>query len=240
MDNSAGREPEPITSELLADLQAGLLDDASAAALRQRIRTDPTAADMLAGLDRVRRDLADLGTDEASAPAVPAEVTGRIHATLSALHAGPTHAVRHTPRWQFLGLVVGIAAAVAGIVIAVLVLMRDPTPTFSMGPTANSITVSRPAPTLPLSNPQIIGLLSRRPDYGPLADPNLRASCLAGLGYSAATQVLGARPVDMQGRSGLLMVLPADTPGMVVALVVAPDCNSAHTGLLADTVVTGP
>ena len=34
--------------------------------------------------------------------------------------------------------------------------------------------------------------------------------------------------------------LPADTPGMVLALVVEPDCNSAHSGLLADTLVTRP
>jgi hypothetical protein len=240
MDNSAGREPEPITPGLLADLQAGLLDDATAAALRLRIRTDPAAAQMLAALDQVRRELADLGTAEASAPDVPADVTARIGAALRADRTGPTHAARHTPRWQLIGLVVGVGAAVAGVAVGVLMLMRDPTPTFSAGPTANSITVSRPAPALPLSNPQIVGLLSQSPDYGPLADPQRRASCLSGLGYSAATQVLGARPVDMQGRPGLLMVLPADTPGMVLALVVAPDCNSAHTGLVADTLVTRP
>ena len=240
MDNGAGREPEPVTPELLADLQGGLLDDATAAALRQRIRSDPEAAQMLAALDQVRRDLADLGADETSAPDVPGEVTARIGASLRAEHTGPTHAVSHTPRWQLIGLVVGIGAAVVGLVIGVLMLMRDPTPTFSVGPTANSITVSRPAPAFPLSNPQIVGLLSQSPDYGRLADPQLRASCLSGLGYSAATQVLGARPVDMHGRPGLLMVLPADTPGMVRALVVAPDCNSAHTGLLADTLVTHP
>ena len=83
-------------------------------------------------------------------------------------------------------------------------------------------------------------MLSQSPDYGPLADPQLRASCLSGLGYSAATQVLGARPVDMKGRPGLLMLLPADTPGKVLALVDAPDCTSSHTGLLADTLVTRP
>jgi hypothetical protein len=240
MDNNAGHEPEPITTELLADLQAGLLDDATAAAVRRRIRTDPEAAEVLAALDRVRRDLAELGTDESSAPDVPAEVTARVGAALRAEHTGPTHAVRHAPRWQLTGLVVGVGAAVVGVVIGVLMLIGDPTPRFSAGPTAKSITVSRPAPVLPLSNPQIVRLLSQRPDYGPLADPQLRASCLSGLGYSAATQVLGARPVDMQGRPGLLMVLPADTPGKVLALVVAPDCDSGHTGLLADTLVTRP
>jgi hypothetical protein len=244
MDDSAGHEPEPITPELLADLQAGLLDDASAAALRHRIRTDPAAADKLAALDRVRRDLAELGTDEATAPDVPAEVTARVGAALQTApphrSAGPAHSVRHTPRWQLVALVAGVAAAVVGVVIGGLMLMRDPAPTRSAGPTAESITVSRPATELPLSGPQLAGLLSHRPDYGPLADPQRRADCLSGLGYSAATAVLGARQVDMHGRPAVLMLLPADTAGMVLALVVEPDCNSAHTGLLANTLVTRP
>jgi hypothetical protein len=36
------------------------------------------------------------------------------------------------------------------------------------------------------------------------------------------------------------MLLPGDTPGAVTALVVEPNCSSAHAGLLADTVVTRP
>jgi hypothetical protein len=119
-------------------------------------------------------------------------------------------------------------------------LTREPAPTRPAGPTAESITVSRTVTDVPLSDPQIIGLLSHSPDYGPLADPELRASCLSGLGYSAATAVLGAQPVDMHGQPGVLMVLPADTPRTVLVLVVEPGCNSAHTGLLANTLVTRP
>jgi hypothetical protein len=240
MDGSAGHEPGPLTPELLADLQAGLLDDATAAALRQRIRTDPHAAATLAALDRVRRELADLGSDDASAPDVPAAVSARVGAALREAGRAPAHSARHTPRWQVYALVAGIGAAIVGAVIGALTLMRDPAPTWSTGPTAESITVSRPATVLPLSNPQIVGLLSERPDYGPLADPPRRAACLAGLGYPADTAVLGARPVEMRGRPAVLMVLPADTPGKALALVVEQDCNAAHSGLLANTLVTRP
>jgi hypothetical protein len=247
MADSAGHEPEPITPELLADLQAGLLDDDHAAALRQRVRTDPDAASMLAALDRVRRDLADLGADDASAPEVPAAVTARIGAALR--EPAPKHSVRHTPRWQVIGLVAGVGAAVVGVVIGAVMLARDPAPRWSAGPTAERITVSRPAllvtparpaAELPLPEPEIVGLLSRAPDYGPLADPQQRASCLSGLGYSAATPVLGARPVDMHGQPAVLMVLAADTPRKLLAVVVAPNCTSAHGGLLANTLVTRP
>ena len=84
MDDDTGHEPASITPELLADLQAGLLDDATAAALRRRVRADPDAAEMLAALDRVRGELTHLGVDAASAADVPAAVTARIGAALAA------------------------------------------------------------------------------------------------------------------------------------------------------------
>lgn len=77
-----GSDDEPVTPELLSELQAGLLDDDTAARVRRRVRADPEAARALAALDTVRRELGRLGTDSASAPAVPAEVTARIVAAL--------------------------------------------------------------------------------------------------------------------------------------------------------------
>jgi hypothetical protein len=44
----------------------------------------------------------------------------------------------------------------------------------------------------------------------------------------------------MRGRPAVLLVLPADTPRTLLALVVEPNCNSAHTGLLANILVTRP
>jgi hypothetical protein len=148
--------------------------------------------------------------------------------------------MRRGPPWRLAALVTGVCATVVGAIVGGAMLVRAPAPTRSAGPTARSITVSRPATELPLSNPQIIGLLSAGPNYGPLTDPDQRTSCLSGLGYSRATTVLGAEPVDMDGRPAVLMVLPADTPRMVLALVVESDCNAAHTGLLANTLVARP
>lgn len=248
-----GPADEPITLELLADLQAGLLDDATAARLRHRARTDPETARLLAALDRVRRDLARLGTDESSAADVPAAVTARVGAALQAApppahrvasfprRARAAHSVRRSvPRLQLFGALAGLCASVVAVGIGAVMLLRTPAPIPSAGPTAERITVFEGPRDIPLSDPQIVGLLTRSPDYGPLADPQRRASCLSGLGYSATTKVLGARPVDMQGRPAVLMVLPADTPQSVIALVVAPNCSAAGTELLASTVVTRP
>jgi hypothetical protein len=44
----------------------------------------------------------------------------------------------------------------------------------------------------------------------------------------------------MRGRPAVLIVLSADTPGTVLALVVDQDCNAAHSGLLANTLITRP
>jgi hypothetical protein len=240
MDDDAGRDQAPLTFGLLANLQAGLLDDAAATALRQRIRHDPEAAAMLASLEQVRYDLADLGNDDASAPEVPAAVTARIGAALRAAPDTPAHSARQTTRWQLVALVTGVGATLVGAVVGALMLARPPEPTWSSGPTAERITVSRPATELPLPPWQVTALLTETPNWGPLADPDRRAACLSGLGYASSTPVLGARPVDMNGRPGILMLLAADSPGKVLALVVAPDCTAAHTGLLANTLLTRP
>jgi anti-sigma factor RsiW len=68
----------PVTVDLLADLQAGLLDDRAATRLRRRVRGDPAAKARLAALDRVRRNLSALAVDSVSAPDVPADVTATI------------------------------------------------------------------------------------------------------------------------------------------------------------------
>jgi len=185
---------------------------------------------------RVRADLAELGSDAASAPDVPEHVTSRV---ISALRAEPTHTVRRQPlrRLQLFAFVLGVGAAVAAVIVGASTLARDPAPTYPAGPTAHQITVARPATTIPLPKPQILGLLTRPPDYGPLSDPRQRSSCLDRLGYGGAA-VLGARPLDMSGKPAVLMLLPGDTPQTVVAVVADSNCSGAHTPLLARTEVT--
>jgi hypothetical protein len=187
-------------------------------------------------VERVRRDLTELGSDEASAPDVPPEVTERV---LAALRAEPAHTVARPPlrRLQVIGLVAGLGAAVTAVIVGAVMLNRPESPTFPTGPTAKMITVER-STAIPLPHPQIIELLSRTPDYGPLTDPGRRGSCLGGLGYPPGTTVLGARPLDMRGQPGVLLLLPGDSADDVVAVVVEPGCSGAHTGLLAKSLVS--
>ncbi len=243
-DPPAGGAHPPLTVELLADLQAGLLDDDTAARVRRQVRADPDAEAMLRALNRVRSDVAAVGADPASAPEPPPAVAARISAALRSASASSTgsaaHSARpHTRPARLIAAVAGACAVVAAIGLGTTALVNAPTPTPSTQITAEHITVSTPPMAIPLSQAQILGLLDRSPDYGPpagpLNDPARRASCLTGLGYPASTRVLGAQPIDINARPGVVLVLPGDTPDSLTVFAVALNCSAADTGLLVST-----
>ncbi|MBV8178106.1 MAG: hypothetical protein JO045_04740 [Mycobacterium sp.] len=243
----AGADP-PLTVESLSDLQAGLLDDDTAARLRKKVRAAPAARQTMDALNRVRRDIAALGGDAPSAPDVAPEVVDRVAAAWRAEQPERSrpragHTIRRGSLPRSARVAVGVTGLVAVAVAAWLgtaALIKAPAPTPSRPTTAEHITVSRPPMTIPLSDQQILALLDNDPDFGPLADPQRRTSCLAGLGYPSDARVLGARPVEIAGRPAIVLVLPADTPGTVTALAVAPNCSAVDTGLLADRIVNRP
>ena len=245
--DEAGANP-PLTVEALADLQAGLVDDDTAARLRKKVRADPDARQTMDALNRVRRDIAALGTDASSAPEVAPQVVDSVAAALRAerperSRRRAAHTVRRgrLPRSARVAVAVaGLAAAAAAVWLGTAALITAPPPTPSRPTTAQHITVSRPPMTIPLSDQQILALLDGQPDLGPFADPQRRTSCLAGLGYPADAQALAARPVEIAGRPAILLVLPGDRPGTVSALAVALTCSSVDTGLLADRIVNRP
>jgi hypothetical protein len=242
-----GSEP-PLTVELLAGLQAGALADEDAARIRRQVRADPQAAHVLGALNQVRRDLAAIGADPASAPGPPPKVAARISATLRSAEppsGGPTseaaHSVRpHIRPARIIAAVAGICAVLAAIGFGTVALLRAPEAAPSTPDDVQHITVSTPPMEVPLSQNEILGLLDHSPDYGPLGDPARRASCLTGLGYSASTQVLGARPVEINARPGIVFVLPGDAPHSLAVYAVALNCSAADTGLLANTQIPRP
>ncbi|OBK93902.1 hypothetical protein A5645_17685 [Mycobacterium asiaticum] len=209
----------PLTVELLADLQAGLLDDHTAARVRRQIRRDPQAAEQLQALQRVRTDLAAAGATSSAQPRA-------------------VHAARPPVRpARLIAGIAGLCAVVAAVAVGTTALLHEPPSTASTPATADHITVSTPVPLIPLSDQEIRALLHRAPDFGALANAAQRASCLAGLGYPASVQVLGAQPVDVNARPGVVLVMPGDTPDTVIAYAVALNCSAADTGMLASTAI---
>ena len=213
------------------------MDDATAARVRRQARSDPEAARTLGGLDAVRRELARLGADDASAPEVPAAVTARIGAALRSAPPPAGHALpgARMGTLQRCALLAGLVAVAAAAVVGAVTLTRDPGPRFPSAPTASTITVT---PPFPLSEAELRAAMSAQPDLGPLADPARRASCLVGLGYSPAQPLLGARPVGVAGRPGMLLLLPGGTAQQIRAVIVDPTCADTETGLVAETPLT--
>ena len=155
------------------------------------------------------------------------------------VNSTPRHAVRPGARsLRMAAAAAGGLAAVAAAAVGTAALVRSPAPGSDAVTPARKITVT--TPTMPLSGSELVGLLDRSPDLGPLGDPARRASCLAGLGYPASTPVLGSRQVRMAGRDAVILVLAADAPRELTAVAVPGTCSAADTGLLADTTVRRP
>jgi anti-sigma factor RsiW len=235
----------PVPLSLIADLQAGLLDDETAARLRSRIRTDPDAVRDVAALDRVRRDLAGLAGDADSAPDVPDDVTARIADALRAADppqpAGATHAVRQvrSPRLRTVAVIAGVAATVVGIGVAVATLGgNDAVP--SARDTVDRITATAGPGDFPVPAGQIYGVIDGPVDAGPLAAPQRLTACLTALGYPPGATALGARQVRVADRPAVLLVLPGDDPRDVTAAVVDPTCGAGGDGPIATTTLRRP
>lgn len=167
---------------------------------------------------------------------------GEQHQVIGPPGAGAAvHSVRPRPHpLRVAAAAVGFAAAAAAVGLGTAALLRSSAPVASTITTAKRITVTVPPAAIPLSAPQIAGLLGETPDFGWLSDAGRRASCLTGLGYPVTAPVLGATQVQVNNRPGVLLVLDGDTAGLLTALAVAPNCSSAGTGLLADTAVARP
>ena len=191
-DPPAGGADPPLTVELLADLQAGLLDDDAAARVRRQVRADPDAQATLRALNRLRSEVAALGAgaaDPASAPEPPPALppgSAALRSASGSSTGSAAHSARPHPRpARLIAAVAGACPVVAAIGVGTAALVNAPTPTPSTQITAEHITVSTPPMAIPLSQAQILGLLDRSPDYGPpagpLNDPARRASCLTGL-----------------------------------------------------------
>ncbi|MFZ0834145.1 MAG: hypothetical protein WAM92_13895 [Mycobacterium sp.] len=194
------------------------------------METERPAATDGPAIERVRAELAQLGRDK-SAPAVPRSVTGRVVTALRSAPLRRRRAVR-------VSATVGVTAALAAAGIGTVMLVRPGTPVST--PSAQRLTADPAEVTVPLSDDEIIGLIGRAPDFGPLADARRRSSCLSALGYPGPDSVLGARRVDINGAQAVVLVLVGDTPDTVAALAVRANCSSADTGLLADTRIPRP
>jgi hypothetical protein len=244
--------PAELSVDLLADLDAGLLEPAEAAAVRAAAARDPQAAAVLAALDTTRAELGALAD-----PPVPAQYAGRWEAALAAEAAGAASQAEAGPTLRVEGddtaapdplpplrpssgrrrrAVVQLRrmrpALVAAVVLAAAVIGG---------------VVWTPREPAPLSLEGVdlatAGLAVRGDfDVGRLADPARRAGCLSAVappGVSPDAPLLGGRDVLVDGRHGVLLLLAGGGPGRLHVVVVEPGCGPEGGVLLGTRTIGG-
>jgi hypothetical protein len=193
---------------------------------------DPAVATALA---RTRADLAAHGE---RTPPMPPGLLVDIDAALAAERGVPPVGTpgpgRRTGRRTVLVLVAA-AAAVAAVVVGVL------TTTAPSGAPPPSALPTAPAPEVPVlaggDGPSALRAGLGRSDYGPLGDPGRLAGCLGAHGVPAGARPVGARQVVVDGRAGVLFVLPTGVAARFRVLVVEPGCAAGAPLTLSDTLV---
>jgi hypothetical protein len=252
---SAARSPE-WSLDLLADLHAGALTEQAATSLQARAIVDPEARTVLAALDATVADLAALPT---RGPArIPDTVAQRLDAALATEAQRVDRRCAHLPerartgaarqlvtrpvgrrrlraRWVAAGVLAAavIGVAVSGVMISV---MTGGTP--RAGDALGAAAVSPPAP-LVLSSGDLSGALSPAlgaRDYGPLSRPEALRGCLDANDVPARDKPLGAQEVTLDGRRGVLLVLPTTQTTQFRLLVVGSGCGRGNPARMADAV----
>ncbi|SDK59692.1 hypothetical protein SAMN04488074_106160 [Lentzea albidocapillata subsp. violacea] len=231
----------PWSVDLIADLHAGVLPPEVAAQLRPRVEADAEASEVLRALDATLEDLHSL-------PPVPMpdHVAARIDAALAA-EARPGIAPvvslsdarrRRNRRLGMGGGVLVAAAAAFGIVLAVSPGAQQP-PANDAAPAPTS--KQSEAPPLALKRDELgsaVGEVLGAQNYGPLETPDRLTGCLKGGGITSSGTPLGISPIDLEGRSAVMAILPAGLGKYRLVVLDPATCGpDRQEGVLADTTV---
>ncbi len=244
----------PFALDLLADLHAGVPDDAAGHSLRHLMAADPAAAAVFRALEATVADLAALRTAPVGV-SVPATVAARIDAALATLtpitSAGAAVGVPLPPAVPDLGAArramraragarrrgrvgsgragggpLAWAAAVAAVVLVGGVVSGV------VGGRTDTVQGRAQAQPIDLGDGQLGTAV-----LGPLQDRAVLAGCLSANGVTAGTPLLGSAEVLLRGRPGVLLLLPSGTAGIITALVVGPTCSADDPALITQKAI---
>ncbi|MFT7021332.1 MAG: hypothetical protein ACJA07_000406 [Rhodococcus sp. (in: high G+C Gram-positive bacteria)] len=227
----------PYSLDLLADLHAGVLSESVSERLWPLVRQDDAAMTVITALDEVSAHLRDFGTDHTVGEPIPPQVAEKIDRALEDATGAPTAPAeaptavttlssRRRPR---AAIVVGLAATVV-LAIAVTTAILMPSSGENSSETIADGLVVDPDSTLVVDSSEIDASFAYRimadRDTVPLLGSEALADCLAANGFGASSTVLGAAPVELDGRQAVVLVLPQNsaTPGLTL-LAVGPDCG---------------
>lgn len=233
--------PWPV--DLLADLHADVIDEEEANRLWPQVEADPEAMAIMSALESTTDELAHLG--QAPAPPIPAEVAAGIDAALATeqrrhpIAPVADLAAARRRRTRLLGWGAGALTAAAAVAVAVLIaLPEDTTPGT---PIAEPTPGSEGAPLSLRGDDLDAGLgkaLGAR-DYGPLENRGRLDECRAAAGLDPDVQPVGVRPITIDGRSAVLVVLTTGEFARFRLVAFASDCGPGNPGVLKDEMVGG-
>lgn len=247
----------PWSVDVLADLHAGVLDDARAAELWPLVNADPEARAILDALDATQADLASLV--HAPAPPMPAEFAARLDAALAAEAAahfpgktqpGPQQAppapgnapvvdlaAARRKRNKRLGWAAGVLTAAAAAIVAVTVAL--PTTSQQSG-TPNAAPPAPSGPSVGSDGSGAQALLGKGlgvRDFGPLANQDRLDACIAAAGLDPKVRPEGIRPVNVGGKAGTMIILTTGKLAQFRLVAFGTDCGPGHPDVLFDKVV---
>ena len=233
-----GAAGPPWSVDLLADLHAGVLDEAQEAELWPRVRSDPEARAIIEALEATTTDLANLGT--APAPPMPADVAARIDAAIAqeAEQAFPQvapvvsiDAARRT-RNKRIGWATGIVAVAAAAIAAVAIAIPKSDTTegnpVAVGPPSTGQASGSAPLALRSDQPQaaVAQLSGGVKDYGPLGTPQALDACLRAAGFPGGQPPVGVRPGTIDGRPAVLVLLTTGKIAEFRLVALSPSCGA--------------
>jgi hypothetical protein len=131
------------------------------------------------------------------------------------------------------------AAAAFGIVLAVSPGAQQQPPANDAAPAPT--TKPSAAPPLALKRDELgsaVGEVLKAQNYGPLETPDRLAGCLKGGGITSSGTPLGISPIDLEGKSAVMAILPAGLGKYRLVVLDPATCGpDKPEGVLADTTV---
>jgi hypothetical protein len=254
MTGNEGRQAPPAgppwSVDDLADLHAGVFDDAESARMWREVNADPEARAILEALEATSIDLSELPTLR-----MPDQVAVRMDSALAAESAARMGrhqqiapvadlAAARKRRNRLLGwgtTVITTAAAVIAVGVISLPGNQQQSGANLAKPEQNAPPAANAEPPLALGgndelNMAMLGKTLNVKDYGPLSDARKRAGCLAA-NDARPEQVQGTRQVRIDGTDGVLFVLTTGQKGQFRLLAVGIGCSAGTPAKLADKTV---
>ncbi len=249
----------PWSVDVLADLHAGVLDEREAAELWPRVNADPDARAIIEALEATTADLSALA--DAPVEPMPAEYAARIDAALAAemrsrqappaFQGAPETSEQVAPvvdiaaarrrRNKRVGWGTGIVTVAAAAIAAVAIIV----PT---GQESSPGGVAQPPPAPPVgptvggdgkgAEALVGGAVGVR-DFGPLQTEERLDACIAANGMDPDVRPEGIRPVNVEGKAGVMVMYTTGKLAQFRIVAFGADCGPGNPSVLFDKVI-GP